>query len=56
MHTANKLSQMVTYLEGLLIMRSFNTLITWSCNVMSQPKTIIYPLPKCLWPPNVAGW
>ena len=39
---ANKLgSGMVTYLEGLLTIKSFNTLIMWSCKVACQTKTNI---------------
>ena len=51
-----KLGRMVTYLEGLLTIKSFSALITWSCKVMWQTKTIISPLPKCLGPPNLAGY
>ena len=30
---ANKIGRMVTYLDGLLTMKLFNILITWSCKV-----------------------
>ena len=31
-----------------------NPLITWSCKIAWQIKNI-FPLPQCLWPPNLAG-
>ena len=31
-------------------------LTTWSCEIMWQTKIIIFPLPKFLWPPNLAKW
>ena len=36
-----KLGMMVAYLEGILTIISFNALITWSCKVTWQMKTII---------------
>ena len=53
---AMKLSRMVTYLEGLLTSKSYNTLIKWSCNVTWQTKSIISLLSECLWPPKLTGW
>ena len=38
---ATKLARMVTYLEGLLPIKSRDTLITWSCKITWQTKTII---------------
>ena len=42
---ATKLGRMVTYLVGLLPIKSNGTLITWQIRIIS-------PLPQCLWPPN----
>ena len=47
---AMKLSRMVTYLEGLLIVKLCSALIRWPCKVMWQTK-IISLLPECLWLP-----
>ena len=52
---ATKLGMMVTYLDGLLAIKSHDfssrgLKITW------QPKIIIFPLPQCLWPTNLASW
>ena len=33
---------MVTYFEGLLPIKSFHFLVTWSCKIRLQTKTIIY--------------
>ena len=46
---ATKRDRMVTHLERLLTIKSFYTLITWSCKVTWQTKIIIYPQPECLW-------
>ena len=56
MPVATKLDRMVTYLERFLTIMSFITLITWSCEITWETKTIISPLAKCLWPPNLVGW
>ena len=32
------------------------TLITWSCQTTWQTKSIIPPVPRCLWPQNLTGW
>ena len=49
-----------TYLDGELPWgvsnQSYNTFIMWSCKVMRQTKTIIYPLSECLQPLNLEGW
>ena len=42
MPLATKLRRMVTYLNGLLPIRSNNCLITWSCKVTLQTKIIIF--------------
>ena len=31
-------------------------LITFSCKILWQTKTIISPLPRCIWAPNLAMW
>ena len=52
-----KFSTMVIYHDdGLLIIKSHNTLKTRSCRITWQPKIIISPQPECLWPPNLVGW
>ena len=56
MPMTTKLGWVVTYYQGLPPMKPHNTLITWSCKIMRQTKTIISPLPYWLWPPNLAGW
>ena len=55
-HRPCKHGRMVTYLEGILLIKSVGDLITWSCKIAWQTKTILSPLPQCLWPPNMAGW
>ena len=45
---ATKLGRMITYLDGLLPIKSHDPLITCSCKIIS-------PIPQCLWPPNLAG-
>ena len=51
---AIKFGRRTTYIEGLLPMKLFDHLITWSYKITWQTKTIISPLPQCLWPPNFA--
>ena len=53
---ATTLCRMVNYLNGALSIKSYNTLIIWTCKVTWQMKTIISLLPDCLLPPNLAGW
>ena len=53
---ARKLGKTGTYLEGLLPLKSHDAMITWSCEITWQTKTIISPLPQCLRPPNMAAW
>ena len=50
-----KLGKMVTYLEGLLPIKLNDALIMWSSKITWKTKTIISPIPQCLWPPNLAG-
>ena len=56
MSMATKLARMVIYLDRLLIIKSCKTLITWSCKVMWQTKTITSLLQECLWETNLAEW
>ena len=56
MSMATKLGRMVTYLECLPPIKVLIPLVTWSCKISWQTKTIIYPLPQCLWPPNLPVW
>ena len=45
---------MVAQLDRLLSIKSHESLITWSCKIMWQTKTIILStLPQSLWPPNL---
>ena len=53
---ATKLGRMVIYLDGILSLKSKNPLITWSCHITWQTKTIISPLLQWPWPPNVVAW
>ena len=50
-----KLGEMVALREELQPIKLHNPLITWSWDTL-QIKTIISPLSKCLWLPNLAGW
>ena len=54
MAIVTKLRRMVTYLTGLLPMILLDLLVTWSCEVMWQTKSIISPIPRCLWPASLA--
>ena len=56
MSMATKLGRMVTYLECLPPIKVLIPLVTWSCKISWQTKTIIYPLPQCLWPPDLPVW
>ena len=53
---ANKLDRMVTYLDGLLPIKSHDSWITWSCEITRQTKSSISPLAQCLWSPKLVGW
>ena len=53
---ATKLGRMKTYLDGLLSPKSYESLITWSCEMAWQTKATISPLSECLWPPNLTRW
>ena len=50
-----KVGIMVTYLEQLLPIKSYDHITVQSCKIMQQPKIIIYPLPQYLWLPNWQG-
>ena len=41
-------TRMVTYLDGVLPIKSLDPLITWACKITQQTKTIIYPSTQCL--------
>ena len=45
----------VTYFNGLLLKKLRSFLIACSCKIACQTETIISPLSRCLWPPNLAG-
>ena len=53
---ATKFGRMVTYLDGLLPIKSHDSLIMWSCKITWHTKIIISPLPQCSCPPKLAGW
>ena len=53
---ATKPGRMVTNLEQLLPIMLLYPFVTWSCEITWLVKTIISPLTKCLWPPNLVGW
>ena len=46
----------VNYQEGLQHIKPHNLLITWSCEIKWQTKTVTSPLTQCLGPSNLAGW
>ena len=46
---ATKLGRMVTYLEQLSPVKLFDPLVMWSYKITWQTKTIITPLPQCLY-------
>ena len=56
MFMATKVDKMVTYLEGLLAIKSLYTLTICFCRITWQTKIFITPLLHCLWPQNLAGW
>ena len=53
---ATKFGRMVTYLDGLLPIRSYNSVILWSCSIVWQTETIISPIQQSLWPQNLVRW
>ena len=53
---ATKPGRMMSYLEWLLLIKSHDHIITWSCKITRQTKIIIYPLTQCLWLSILAGW
>ena len=52
---STKLENMLTYLDGLLPIKSHGPFIIWSCEMKWQSKTITSPLQQCLWPPILTG-
>ena len=56
MPMVTKLGRLVTYLEWLLPIKSYEHIIAWSSGITWPTKIIMYPLPQCLWLPNLAGW
>ena len=53
---ATKLRRVVTYLDGLLSMKSHDPWITWFCEITWQTKVLTSPPLQCWWLPNLAGW
>ena len=51
-----QLGRMITYLNGLLCIKSNDALITWYFEIKRHTKTILSPLSQCFRPPNLAGW
>ena len=52
---ATKPGWMIIYPDGLLQIKSHKSLITWSCKIMWQTKTITPPIPQCLCLPKLVG-
>ena len=50
---AIKFGRILTYINELVPIKSYDTLITWSCEIPFQIKTFISPPTQCLWPPNM---
>ena len=53
---ATNLARMMIHFDRLLIIKSYKTLIKWSCKVRWQTKSITSLLQECLWQPNLAEW
>ena len=53
---ATKLGRIIRYLIVLLPIKSLYILISWSCEITWQNKSIISPRPQWLWPPNLVEW
>ena len=53
---ATKLGRMVVHLDGLVPIKPYDHLITWSCKITRHTKIIISPLPQYLWTPNLIRW
>ena len=51
-----KVERIEAYLEELLAIKSYKTLVTWPCEITLKTKTIESQLPQCLWPPKLANW
>ena len=57
MPMVTKLDRVVTYLEGVLLIKShdsFNQVVLW--DHIKNIKNVIPPLLQCLWSPNEAEW
>ena len=52
---ATKRGRVVTYIEGLLPIKSHEPSIAWPWKITWKIKNIS-PLLQCSWPPNLAGW
>ena len=53
---ATELGKMVTYVNGLLPIKSQDPFFMWSWEIIWQTKTIMCPLPWYPWHPNLEGW
>ena len=53
---ATKLGTMITYLDRFPPLKSHDSLITWSDEITWKTKTIISPIPQCLWLQNLVRW
>ena len=49
-------SMMGLLLEGLLNVKSHDSLITWFCEIPWQTKNVVFPILQCLVSPNLVGW
>ena len=53
---ATRLGRIVTYVDGLLPIKSHDHLVIRSWEITWQSKSIISSLPLCLWPPKFLKW
>ena len=51
-----KLGKRVTYIDGFLPMKLHDSSITWSCEILWQPKIILSLLPQYLLTLNLISW
>ena len=56
MPMATEFGRVVIYYKWLLPIKLHFLFITWCLEITRQTKTIIFQLPQCPWPPNLAGW
>ena len=52
----HQICQVVDLPERAPPIKSHDHLFTWSCEIMWETWNIVFPLPECLWAPNLVGW